>query len=267
MCHRSLVFLIVEEITIGVDWSSNRIGDIGGIDINSNVFEILDACVIAFESTMELCMTRDEGDSMYGEEWEEGAELGIITCESAARICGMGFGGVVYSIFFGFKMFSILEVLELFSVLEVLELFLLLLLLLSFWIKRNSRILVFLFKGLFFLITSLGLSILINSEGFVRGGLLNANVVFFVFILCFDKSSRFFLINSESTGGVCDNGSLVVNTVWSRGSGVGNVILISFGLGDGVLSSKLFISVISFYILFLYLGVGVLKILVSIFSI
>jgi hypothetical protein len=45
------------------------------------------------------------------------------------------------------------------------------------------------------------------------------------------------------------------------------VILISFGLGEGVLSSKLFISVISFCMLFPYLGVRVLKVLVSIFSI
>jgi hypothetical protein len=100
----------------------------------------------------------------------------------------MGFGGIVYSIFFGLKMFSILDVLEL------LLLLLLLLSSLSFWSKRNSRILVFLFNGLFFLIISLGLSILMNLDGFVEEGLLNVNVVFFVFILCFDKPSRFFLI-------------------------------------------------------------------------
>jgi hypothetical protein len=113
----------------------------------------------------------------------------------------MGSGEVVYSIFFGLKMFFVLDILELF-------LLLLLLLLLSFWSKRNSRISVFLFNGLFFLITSLGLSISMNLSGLVREGLLNANAVFFVFILCFDKSSRFLLINSESTESACGNGSL-----------------------------------------------------------
>jgi hypothetical protein len=170
----------------------------------------------------------------------------------------MGFGRVVYSIFFGLKMSSILE---------VLVLFLLLLLLLSFWSKRNSRILVFLFNGLFFLITSLGLSIPMNSSGFVEEGLLKANAVFSVFILCFDKLSHFFLINSESTGSACGNGSLAVKTVWSRDFGVENVILVLFGLGESVLSSKLFISAIFFCMLSPCLGVRVLKISVSIFSI
>jgi hypothetical protein len=101
---------------------------------------------------------------------------------------------------------------------------------------------VFLFKGLFFLITSLGLSIPINLSEFVREGLLNANAVFFVFILCFDKLSHFLLINSESAGSACSS-SLTVKTVWSRGSRVRNMILISFDLSVRVL--KISISIFS----------------------
>jgi hypothetical protein len=169
----------------------------------------------------------------------------------------MGLGGVVYSMFFESKMSSMLVVLELF----------LLLLLLFFWSKRNSRILVFLFSGLFFLITSLDLSISMNSRGFVEGGLLNANAMLLVFILCLDRLSHFLLINRVSVGDAFGSGSLAVNSVWSRGFEVGNVILISFTLGDGVLIIKLFISDISFCILSPCLGVRVLNISVSIYSI
>jgi hypothetical protein len=75
------------------------------------------------------------------------------------------------------------------------------------------------------------------------------------------------LVNSEFAGGKCGRGSLAMKTVWSRGFRVEKVIWISFGLGQGVLSSMLVISIISFCMLFPCLGVGVLKISVSIFSI
>jgi hypothetical protein len=153
--------------------------------------------------------------------------------------------------FFGLKMSSVF-VLGMF-----LLLLLLLLLLLSFCLKKNSRISVFLFNGLFFLITSFSLSILMNSSGFVEEGLLNANAdIFSVFILCLDKPSHFLFINSISAGGACGNGLLAVKTVWDRGFGVRNVILISFDLGENVLSSKLFISVISFIYCLLVLVLG-----------
>jgi hypothetical protein len=73
------------------------------------------------------------------------------------------FGGVLYSMFLRSKM-SFVFVLGL-----------LLLLLSIFCSKRNSRISVFLFKGLFFLITSFGLSMLMNFGGLVEEGLLNTN--------------------------------------------------------------------------------------------
>jgi hypothetical protein len=168
-------------------------------------------------------------------------------------------GRVVYSMFFGSKMSSMLVVLELFL--------LLLLLLLFFWLKKNSRISVFLFSGLFFLITSLGLSISMNSGGFVERGLLNANAVLSVFILCLDRPSRFFLIKRVSVGSAFGSDLLAVNSIWGRGFGIGNVILISFTLGDGVLITKLFISDISFCTLSSCLGVRVLNISVSICSI
>jgi hypothetical protein len=59
---------------------------------------------------------------------------------------------------------------------------------------------VFLFSSLFFLITSLDLSISMNSGEFVEGGLLNANVVLSVFILCLDRPSHFLLINRVLLG-------------------------------------------------------------------
>jgi hypothetical protein len=39
----------------------------GGVGINSNISEILNVYVVAFESIMELCMAGDEDDSMYSE--------------------------------------------------------------------------------------------------------------------------------------------------------------------------------------------------------
>jgi hypothetical protein len=93
------------------------------------------------------------------------------------------------------------------------DLLLLLLLLSSFWSKKNSRIFVFLFSGLFFLITSLGFSISLYSSGFVVEGFSKVNAdVLFVF-LCLDKPRCFFFINSESTERSCDRGSLVMKTV------------------------------------------------------
>jgi hypothetical protein len=56
---------------------------------------------------------------------------------------------------------------------------LLLLLLSNFCSKRNLSILVFLFNGLFFFITSFGLSMPINSREFVDDGLLKANASLF----------------------------------------------------------------------------------------
>jgi hypothetical protein len=40
----------------------------GGVCVSSNVLEMLDACVVAFESITEFCIAGDEDDSMFGEE-------------------------------------------------------------------------------------------------------------------------------------------------------------------------------------------------------
>jgi hypothetical protein len=42
-------------------------GVMGKVLISSNVSEMLDACVIAFESITELCMIGDKGEFMFGE--------------------------------------------------------------------------------------------------------------------------------------------------------------------------------------------------------
>jgi hypothetical protein len=104
---------------------------------------------------------------------------------------------------------------------------------------------VFLFNGLFFLITSLSLSMPMYSGGFVEKGLSKANTdVLSVLVLCLDNPSCFLLISSESARDVCGRGLLAMKTVWGRDSGVGKVIWILFGLGEGVLSLRLFISII-----------------------
>jgi hypothetical protein len=175
-------------------------------------------------------------------------------------------GGVLYSMFFKSNM-SLVFCLGL----------LLLLLLSIFCLKRNSRILVFLFRGLFFLITSFSLSIPMNSRGFVGDGLLKVNASLFWFcILCLDRPSLFLFTRSESAVGAMDSCSVVVNVVWERASRVGKLIIISvcergegfsFINDEGVFISSLFISLISFCIRSPCLGVGVSKFSVSIFSI
>jgi hypothetical protein len=42
-------------------------GVMDGVLISSNVSKMLDACVIAFKSITELCMTGDKGEFMFGE--------------------------------------------------------------------------------------------------------------------------------------------------------------------------------------------------------
>jgi hypothetical protein len=37
-----------------------------GVGISSNVSEMLDVCVVAFEYITKLCMAGDEDDSMFG---------------------------------------------------------------------------------------------------------------------------------------------------------------------------------------------------------
>jgi hypothetical protein len=71
---------------------------------SSNILEMLDVCVVSFESTTELCIAEDEGDSMYGEGWEEGVELGTLSCESCIIIERIILGRVLYSMFFRLNM-------------------------------------------------------------------------------------------------------------------------------------------------------------------
>jgi hypothetical protein len=49
------------------DSFSDRIGDISVLSGSLNILEMLDVCVVTFESMTELCITGDEGDSTYGE--------------------------------------------------------------------------------------------------------------------------------------------------------------------------------------------------------
>jgi hypothetical protein len=207
-------YLVEIALVLELEFSSVKIrnmsgiGSSGGMGTNSNVSDKLNACVVAFESTTKLCIIGKLGEAMYGEEWEESTELSIITCESDTRICERVFDDVVYSIFLGLKMSSVL--LDMFSF----GLLLLLLLLSSFWSKKNLRIFVFLFNGLFFLIISLSLSMSMYSGGFIEEGLSKANAnVLFVLVLCLDNPSRFLLISSESAGGACGRDSLATKTV------------------------------------------------------
>jgi hypothetical protein len=206
------IILVLElECSIKIRDSGSVEGS-GRVGTSSKVSDKLDAWVVAFESTIELCMGGELGEATYGEEWEESAELGTTVCEFDTNICGSVFVGVVYFMFLRSKMSS--------ELLDVLGLELLLLLS-SFWLKKNSRIFVFLFKSLFFLITFLGFSMLLYSSRSVELGFWKANAdVFSVLILCLDNPRRFLLINSESAGEACGSGSLVMKTVWSRGSGV-----------------------------------------------
>jgi hypothetical protein len=131
-------------------------------------------------------------------------ELDTLPCESCVMIGEIIFGRVLYSMFLRSKMSF------------VFGLGLLLLLLSIFCSKRNSRISVFLFKGLFFLITSFGLSMLINSRGLVGEGLLNANA-FSVCNLCFDRPSLFRFTWSESTVEAAGSCSVAMNVVSGEG--------------------------------------------------
>jgi hypothetical protein len=118
----------------------------------------------------------------------------------------------------------------------------LLLLLSSFWSKKNSRISVFLFKGLFFLITSLGFSIPLYSSESVELRFWKANAdVFSVLILCLDNPRCFLFVSNESAGRVSGSGLLVIKTGCGKGFGVEKVICISFSLGEGVLTLRLVI--------------------------
>jgi hypothetical protein len=93
-------------------------------------------------------------------------------------------------------------------------------------------------------------------------------LLFFQYVFCvWINRVVFFIISSESAEGVCDSCSVEVKVVWKRGSGVGKVIWISFVSDEDVLISRLFISLISFCIMFPCLGVGVLKFSISILSI
>jgi hypothetical protein len=52
---------------------SDRIGDksgvsgSGGVGISSKVSNMFDACVVLFESTIELCIRKDVGEAIYEE--------------------------------------------------------------------------------------------------------------------------------------------------------------------------------------------------------
>jgi hypothetical protein len=140
----------------------------GGVGLSSYISDIFDTCIEIFESTIEFCIAGEVGDRMLmltkGEGCEDRVKSRTMVCKSITKICGKGFLGEEYSIFFRSKMFCILLLLLLFM-------FLLLLLLLFMFLlsKRNLRISEFLFKGLVFLMTSLGLSILLNSDESMNG--------------------------------------------------------------------------------------------------
>jgi hypothetical protein len=140
-----------------------------------------------------------------------------------------------------------------------------------FAVKKKSRILEFLFKGLVFLMISFSLSILLNSrDSMERVGFSNAN-------MCLDIPRHFLLMSRES---VCDD--IYIDSVFV----FGRTFLISKGvcgrntvsmrdtfinsslcLGMSILSSILFISFIFLSVLSLCLGFSVLKFSFSILSI
>jgi hypothetical protein len=101
-------FWCVIEITLVVVlmFFSNRIRDNSGVEksgrveINSKVSDILDAWVEVFESITEFCIAGEEKDGIFGEKWEEKAELSTKVCESEVTICERVWIGVEYSIFF-----------------------------------------------------------------------------------------------------------------------------------------------------------------------
>jgi hypothetical protein len=154
-------------------------------------------------------------------------------------------------------------------------------LLLLLFLERNARILEFLFKGLVFLITSLGFSILLNSGGFMER-ILDGNVLGFSNTnLCLDISRHFLFTNRES---VCGGMYCSCVSVLGKTSLVVKVVCVSdfvgmrviFGmlvsmlfpyLSVSVLSFILFISFISLSLLSFCLGIGVLKFFFSILSI
>jgi hypothetical protein len=57
---------------LGVEFSSDRIENMSGVrgngrvGISSNVLDKLDACIVTFESTTELCIAEELGEAMYG---------------------------------------------------------------------------------------------------------------------------------------------------------------------------------------------------------
>jgi hypothetical protein len=75
-----------------------------GVGTSLNVSKVLDTCIVAFESTIELCIVGKLSEATYDEGWEDSVEFGTHSCESETKIYGRVFGGVVYSIFLGLKM-------------------------------------------------------------------------------------------------------------------------------------------------------------------
>jgi hypothetical protein len=96
-------------LDIELIFSSNSIRDNSrvegseGVEINSKVSDILDTWVEALESITKLCIAGKEEDGTIGEECEEGAELGIMICESDVNISRSFLTRVEYFIFFRSK--------------------------------------------------------------------------------------------------------------------------------------------------------------------
>jgi hypothetical protein len=67
-----------------------------------------------------------------------------------------------------------------------------------------------------------------------------------VVVLCFDIPRCFYFISNESAGEGFSYGSLATNEVCGRGLSIEKFICNSLGLGEGVLTSKLDMSFISF---------------------